>query len=229
MEQELNQVRADNQNIREINNKSVENLDKVKRQLNTSEQLLEKYENKLSEYNNKLPDFVPIDYKEQNDWHKDFTQSLNNQKLQLNQILNDIKTVSNKLNHLPNKTDIETIQNTTLDNLNRINTNPSSTTVDDKLKSIQDDANLKYEKIYKAIKDLSDVTETLTESFANNYEEIRKEIDELSKVEQVMIQTGDSVMDTKRRIEYGVHQILAEVSNQIKQSTKNINQALNDR
>ena len=40
---------------------------------------------------------------------------------------------------------------------------------------------------------------------------LQKEIKGLSKVEQVLLDTADSVMDTKRKIEFGVQQIIFKV------------------
>ncbi|ERL85847.1 hypothetical protein D910_03262 [Dendroctonus ponderosae] len=48
-------------------------------------------------------------------------------------------------------------------------------------------------------------------------------------MEQVMIQTADSVLDTKRRMEYGVHQIIAEVDKQMKAGATEITQGINER
>lgn len=51
----------------------------------------------------------------------------------------------------------------------------------------------------------------------------------LGKVEQVMVQTADSVLDTKRRVEYGVHQILLEVGDLVKIYSKEVNATINER
>lgn len=48
-------------------------------------------------------------------------------------------------------------------------------------------------------------------------------------MEKVMVQTADSVLDTKRRVEYGVHQIVAEIEKQIKAESAEINQGINER
>ncbi|XP_050502826.1 uncharacterized protein LOC114330187 [Diabrotica virgifera virgifera] len=63
---------------------------------------------------------------------------------------------------------------------------------------------------------LSEITVTLGESFRNNYDKIRNEIKDLNRLHQVMINTTDGDIDTKsstlRKVEFGMHQILAEVS-----------------
>ena len=73
MEHELSKIREENINsIIDLTNRSSENLEKVKRELDNSQQLLSKYENKLAEYNNKIPEFVPLNYKEQDEWKDSF-------------------------------------------------------------------------------------------------------------------------------------------------------------
>lgn len=61
------------------------------------------------------------------------------------------------------------------------------------------------------------------------YDELMKEVKDLSKIEQVLITTADNVMDTKRRIEYGTHQILLEVAELIAASSKETNDTVNRR
>lgn len=78
LEQELTKIRQENLNsINDISNKSSENLEKVKRQLDNSESLLAKYENKLAEYNNRIPQLPTIDYKEQDLWKQNLMEGKN--------------------------------------------------------------------------------------------------------------------------------------------------------
>ncbi|KAJ1521144.1 hypothetical protein ONE63_002839 [Megalurothrips usitatus] len=64
---------------------------------------------------------------------------------------------------------------------------------------------------------------------AKSYEALSKELGALSSVERVLVQTGDNVIDAKRRVEYGVHQILLEVGSLIKQQSTDLNETLNSR
>ena len=45
-----------------------------------------------------------------------------------------------------------------------------------------------------------------------SFRDLTKEIRGLSNVEQVLLDTADSVMDTKRKVEFGVQQIIFKVS-----------------
>ncbi|XP_023015574.2 uncharacterized protein [Leptinotarsa decemlineata] len=233
MEGELAKIREDNKNLNAINDKSSENLDKVKRHLDTSEQLLAKFESKLAEYN-KVPE-PPKPDKEHEEWKQNFLKALDAQKFQVKEVLSDMKNVKDKLTELPKKSDLGLIQNTTLEKLEEIKQetikqpNLTSQLLTDTLEDINNNVNTTHEETIRNINVLSDIAANLAESFAANYGKIKEEMQALGRVDQVMIKTADNVLDTKRRFEYGVHQILAEVTKQIKESTKDINQAISDR
>ena len=48
--------------------------------------------------------------------------------------------------------------------------------------------------------------------------DLTKEIRGLSNVEQVLLDTADSVMDTKRKVEFGVQQIIFKVGMELQQN-----------
>merc|ERR1719277_610488 len=62
------------------------------------------------------------------------------------------------------------------------------------------------------------MAESLFERVDNGYKELEEEIKGLSNVEKVLLDTADSVMDTKRKIEFGVQQIIYKVSELIELS-----------
>jgi len=79
--------------------------------------------------------------------------------------------------------------------------------------------------ILKASTELKDIVvesgnmaESLFERVDTGYKELEEEIKGLSNVEQVLLDTADSVMDTKRKIEFGVQQIIFKVSELIELS-----------
>merc|ERR1719397_150841 len=62
------------------------------------------------------------------------------------------------------------------------------------------------------------MAESLFERVDSGYQELEEEIKGLANVEQVLLDTADSVMDTKRKIEFGVQQIIFKVSELIELS-----------
>lgn len=55
------------------------------------------------------------------------------------------------------------------------------------------------------------------------------QVQTLTKSERVMLETADNVIATKKRVEYGVHQILMEVGELIKLQNKNMNRTIIER
>merc|ERR1719402_971880 len=79
--------------------------------------------------------------------------------------------------------------------------------------------------ILTASKELKDIVvesgnmaESLFERVDNGYKELEDEIKGLANVEQVLLNTADSVMDTKRKIELGVQQIIFKVTDLVEVS-----------
>jgi chromosome segregation ATPase len=222
MEKDLNKLKEENKSMRQINNQSSENLDKVKRQLSTSEQLLQKYHTKLAYNNKRIPHIPTHIYKEKNDWHTSFLQALDVQKSNVEQILSDVKAISAKINRIPEKTDLETFQNTTVVSL-------LSLTSDQSLRHLHDDIAAKHRNVTRSVDAIAGSIDSLAQKFDGSSQGIRTEIENLGRVEQVMVQTADSVLDTKRRVEYGVHQIITEMQQLMKAASKDVNAAINER
>lgn len=241
MENELAKIREENINsIQDATNKSSESLEKVKRQLDNSETLLSKYESKLSEFNNKIPEIDVRSFKEDDTWKEEFLRELANQKLQVNEILNNVKGVLVSISKLPDRLDHEYAHNTTLHKLEHrleeARQSPSGTipgssvqSLENSIMEIKSEAVKHQELVKTSFNELTEITSHLTESFAKNYGDIRSEIQELGKLDKVIMQTADGILDTKRRVEYGIHQIVNEVSKHIKDGTNEIAQGFNDR
>lgn len=66
-------------------------------------------------------------------------------------------------------------------------------------------------------------------AMADNSNHVSKELHDLSKGQLLMVSMADHVLDTKKRVEYGVHQILLEVGDLVKAQSKNINNTINTR
>ena len=56
------------------------------------------------------------------------------------------------------------------------------------------------------------MAESLFDRVASGYKDLEDEISGLANVEKVLLDTADAVMDTKRKIEFGVQQIIFKVS-----------------
>lgn len=77
---------------------------------------------------------------------------------------------------------------------------------------------------------LTQIAESATvfhDEVQNSFRLMSNEVKTLSDVEKVLVQTADNVLDTKRRIEYGTHQILMEVTAVINDRSKELNDSVN--
>lgn len=237
LETDLSKVHDDNNKIKEMHEKSAKNLDQVDGKLKNNEQILEKYETHLSELNNRV---LPANIQksmtvDKPDWQPNFLSALETQKNHIEQILSDLKSVEKKIQKLPEIKDIIQTNNNTLDTLqemkyelamkldkNNVKLDKNYKDLDEKLKQNQDE-------LTRSVSEMGEMSETVYGDVAKSYEQLRGEVQALSKVERVIVQTADNVLDTKRRVEYGVHQIMADIGALIKTNSKELNSTLNER
>lgn len=156
------------------------------------------------------------------------------QRDHLQKIETDIKNFDSKL-ALPDNEDLVSNHNTTLEKLEELRyeistkTRKSVVEIDTRLQEIEEKLIKNQNEMLKSVSEIGEMSENVHSDVAKSYEQLRGEVQALGKMEKVMIQTADNVMDTKRRIEYGVHQILLEVGDLVKIHSKDINTTLNNR
>jgi hypothetical protein len=80
------------------------------------------------------------------------------------------------------------------------------------LKSTEDNILKASTELKQIVVESGNMAESLFERVDSGYKELEEEIKGLSNVEQVLLDTADSVMDTKRKVEFGVQQIIFKVS-----------------
>ncbi|XP_015431380.1 PREDICTED: centromere-associated protein E [Dufourea novaeangliae] len=84
-------------------------------------------------------------------------------------------------------------------------------------------------KLVEAKDETKNTIGSLRTDLATNAERVNQELQDLEKGQSVMVSMADHVLDTKKRVEYGVHQILLEVGDLVKAQSVNINNTLNQR
>lgn len=166
---------------------------------------------------------------------RDISHALESQQTKLTELVElAIKTATN-LRGLPNRAEIHEINNSTQDTLQEIKeeliaiSDQGVLKLSAKMEESMNGVNNGQDEIMRTVSDVQTMGENLYTDVSKSYEQLLKEIRGLSKVEQVMIQTADNVLDTKRRIEYGVHQILLEVGDLVKSQGKTLNGTVNQR
>merc|ERR1719468_883668 len=86
------------------------------------------------------------------------------------------------------------------------------------LKSTEDNILQASSELKEIVVESGNMAESLFERVDEGYNKLEDEIKGLANVEKVLIDTADSVMDTKRKIEFGVQQIIFKVSELIELS-----------
>ncbi|PSN31856.1 hypothetical protein C0J52_26192 [Blattella germanica] len=169
------------------------------------------------------------------DWHAIFLTALEAHQRILHDLKKMAEQANNHLNTLPSHKQIAHLSNSTHEMLQEIRyeiaagTDKGITKLDAKLTATQDKLVHGQEEILKTITDTGVIAEGVYGDITRSYEELLKEVRRSGEVESVLIQTADNVMDTKRRIEYGVHQILLEVGDLVKVHAKELNATVNRR
>lgn len=239
LSKEFNQLKDESYKFNEINERSSDSLmEKVKRQLGESEHLLAKYENKLSEMNNKIPSIPVPNYKEQKEMQNNVLQALELQKNKVDQMLSNINDVSHKIDNVPEKITRNITKNSDNKNLQIIDdfkrelTNGTEKTlnlIEDKLRQIQNANVENHNELKKSIGDIKTNELILQKSLETDFSSINKEIKDLSRFEEVLLQSANGVLDTKRRVEYGVHQVILEMEELLKTHIKELNTSISER
>ncbi|KAL1122060.1 hypothetical protein AAG570_003466 [Ranatra chinensis] len=158
----------------------------------------------------------------QNNWHRT-SEVLENQQSTLSEILyNAIKAKDDLTSKFTQE--LQALQNN-IQNEFEADSLKLKQAISDMYTSLA----MSNKNITKSITEGSELTNGFYDIVQRSFDQLSTDVKSLSKVEKVMIQTADNVMDTKRRIEYGVQQILLEVGDLIKLQGKDINMTMNKR
>ncbi|XP_063242990.1 uncharacterized protein LOC134542558 [Bacillus rossius redtenbacheri] len=163
------------------------------------------------------------------DWHAVFLTALDSHQ----KVLDDLKALTLKtgggLAQLPTRTELEKLSNATNELLQdaRYELSAGSDMAAAKLESQVQELQLALaggqEEILRRVSETGVMTETAYAGAARGYDQLLAEVRGLAKVETVVLQTADDVLDTKRRVEYGVHRILLEVGDLVKAGSEGLN------
>lgn len=144
-------------------------------------------------------------------------------------------TMSHGVAELPTRGEMTALLNTTSDQMLDLKyevvagVDKGFQRLESKIEETHKSLTTSQEELHKASSDAVVMAEGFYGDVQKSYEQLLKEVKGLAKVEQVMIQTADNVLDTKRRIEYGVHQILLEIGDLVKLQMKDLNTTVNKR
>lgn len=217
------------------------NVNPLEKHISEAEKLLNKYELKLNEYNgnvSKVPtDFVPLSEVSLADeaWHSKMTEVMERQEKEIKKIQQLLSDAESMWKDLPRLADLRGTVNQTLEAIGKVrndlteNIEKSVGKVTTKLREMNERLMATNEDIQRSLTQGNTMTERAYNDISRSYDILRNEVQTLSKNEHVMLQTADNVIATKKRIDYGVHQILLEVGELVKIQSRNLNKTINER
>uniref|UniRef100_A0A6P7FJX4 Uncharacterized protein LOC114330186 isoform X2 n=1 Tax=Diabrotica virgifera virgifera TaxID=50390 RepID=A0A6P7FJX4_DIAVI len=194
IENEIVKIKEDNKQIKDFHKKSSQNLESLKTDANNNQKLFIKCDKKLENCNSK------INNKENEEWKINITKACNGQESDVKKILANAKLLQNKLDQLSQKYDQSIGQNYTLQKEDH-----SKSELINYIKKTHEDT-------IKKLNGLSEMTVNLGAKFVSNSDKITNKIQGLNRLDQEIQKIAGSVTDTKRKVELGVNQTLAEVS-----------------
>ncbi|XP_060819929.1 centromere-associated protein E isoform X2 [Bombus pascuorum] len=151
----------------------------------------------------------------------DAISNIDNYTRMLPSIKKHLDDTSDQIKELPQITEMQTLHNETQTLLQEA----KHTLKDIVTKGLNNIEN----KLTESKDETKDNIGALRMDLANNAEHVNQELNDLEKGQSVIVSMADHVLDTKRRVEYGVHQILLEVGDLVKAQGTNINNTLNQR
>lgn len=213
------------------------NYNPLERHISETGALLDKYELKLSEYNKVQTDFVPLNEVSLADeaWHSKMSEVMERQEKEIVKIQKLLSDAESVWKELPTRSDLHVATNQTLEAIEGTKEDLKEsdekivTQVTTKLRELTDRLASTNEDIQKSLTQGNTMTERAYSDISRSYESLRNEVQLLTKNEHVLLQTADNVIATKKRIEYGVHQILAEVGDLVKNQGKTLNKTVSER
>ncbi|XP_011055420.1 PREDICTED: spindle pole body component 110 isoform X1 [Acromyrmex echinatior] len=151
----------------------------------------------------------------------DLSSAFDNHVRTLEQMQELLESTSDRLRELPRINEVQTLHNET------------QATLQETKHALKDvftrGINNIEDRITESKEETKDLVTTLRMNLANNAERVNQELQNLEKGQSVMVSMADHVLDTKKRVEYGVHQILLEVGDLVKTQGVNINSTLSQR
>ncbi|CAK9823881.1 hypothetical protein ANTRET_LOCUS2134 [Anthophora retusa] len=132
-----------------------------------------------------------------------------------------LENTTNQIKELPRTNDIQSLHNETQTLLQE--------TEHTLKESFTKGINVIENKLVETKNETEDTIGALRMDLAKNAEHMNQELNDLEKGQSVMVSMADHVLDTKKRVEYGVHQILLEVGDLVNAQGMNINNTLNQR
>uniref|UniRef100_A0A1B0DJA5 Uncharacterized protein n=2 Tax=Phlebotomus papatasi TaxID=29031 RepID=A0A1B0DJA5_PHLPP len=95
-----------------------------------------------------------------------------------------------------------------------------------RIKETHDEIQSSVADVLKTLSEATTSAESFFEEFGKRQETLQADVAAFAKIEKMLLQTADSVLDTKRKVELGVHQIAQQVGEIVANSNGDLNDTL---
>ncbi|XP_041982368.1 uncharacterized protein LOC121735578 [Aricia agestis] len=212
----------------------------LERHISEAEKLLNKYELKLNEYGNASrvqTDFVPLSEVSLADeaWHSKMTEVMERQERDIKKIQQLLGDAESMWKDLPRLSDLNKYTNQTLDGIAALQRNlteadeKSVARVTAKLRDMGDRLLATNEDIQASLTQGNTMSERAYNDIQRSYDALRLEVQTFSKNEHLLQSIADETNSTKKRIEYGIHNILMEIRELTRVQGDLLNMTINER
>ncbi|GAB0089375.1 uncharacterized protein DMENIID0001_039030 [Sergentomyia squamirostris] len=123
-----------------------------------------------------------------------------------------------------NKETLEAIQDMKLEVLTASDKSFAKTAT--RIKESHDEIQSSVADVLKTLSEATTSAESFFEEFGKRQEVLQGDVEALAKIDKMLLQTADSVLDTKRKVELGVHQIAQQVGEIVANSNADLNETL---
>lgn len=212
-------------------------MNPFEKHITEAEKLLNKYETKLNQYNGTKvqTDFVPLNEVSLADeaWHSKMSEVMERQEKEIKKIQRLLSDAESMWKDLPRLADLHRSTNQTMESINKstesllINNEMAVTKLLNKFREMGERLVTTNEDVQRSLTQSNTMTERAYADISRSYDTLHTEVQLLSKSERMIVDTADNVVAIKKRFEYGVHQILMEVGELIKQQHKTMNKTVN--
>uniref|UniRef100_U5EM88 Putative leucine-rich repeat-containing protein n=1 Tax=Corethrella appendiculata TaxID=1370023 RepID=U5EM88_9DIPT len=200
----------------------------VNSKLASADEVIGKLEEKLSQFYITSPVVAP---NRNSEWEENIVQSINEIKENINSVKQNggsggVSIDKEFIHGLTNET-LEAISDLKLEVLTA--SDKSFTKTSTRIKETNEALETAINEVLKTVTEEATASETFYSEAQKEFDQIRENITRLSKLEEVLLQTGENVLETKRRIEFGNLQTVLEVGNVVKGNSKDLNSTINKR
>lgn len=157
------------------------------------------------------------------------------QKNQVEKLLLGVLNITQKLEKVPEVNNLDEVKNETLKSIENLKdvvvlkATKDTALISEKIDDLRNNTEERNEKLQSSVSETRELSDNLNANIATSFEQLNQGIQDLANLKKVMVQTSDSILDTKRRVEYGVHQILLEVGVLVNEHSKNVNSSIKER